>query len=299
VFRRVIIVDWSAAASASTTPRADRCWLAWRDPGENAPREPEYFPTRLACLKRVASLAAACPGRVLVGMDFPFGFPAGAGLPTGRALCALLAERIRDEPSGLNNRFEVAAEVNREMASRGVPHRFWGCPAGRAGRWLTARRPIPGGDWEYRGVERLLRGHGLAVQSGFKLMGIGSVGSQALTGLAGVGRLLEEPRLAGRGVLWPFEVGWTGTSGDGAAIPDGAVVFAEVWPTLADGQPHAWSGHAIKDARQVSALLAAAGDGDVLLRTPPGPAWATAAGRVEGWIAGVPGLLPLKGLAAQ
>jgi len=51
---------------------------------------------------------------VLVGFDFAFGYPAEAGLPAGRALCARLASLVRDEAHGANNRFEVAGLLNRE-----------------------------------------------------------------------------------------------------------------------------------------------------------------------------------------
>jgi hypothetical protein len=69
-----------------------------------------------------------------VGFDFAFGYPADAGLPGGRALCARLAGLIRDEPDGANNRFEAAGILNREIQAAfggGFDGPVWGHPAGQ------------------------------------------------------------------------------------------------------------------------------------------------------------------------
>lgn len=197
-------------------------------------------------MARVAELAAECRGRVLVGMDFPFAYPEAARLPVGRPLCADLSRLVEDRPDGSNNRFDVAATLNRQLAASGVVPPFWGHPPGRSYPDLHPARPttsVP----EYRLVERLVRAKGLPIQSAFKLWGSGSAGSQTLTGLAAIGRLLDDPRLGSRGVLWPWETLWD------ARVAADAVVFAEVWPSLAPHEHAQYAHLPIKDARQTAA----------------------------------------------
>lgn len=188
------------------------------------------------------------PGAALVGFDFAFGYPADAGLPAGRALCARLDGLIRDEPDGANNRFEVAGILNREIQAAfggGFDGPFWAHPAGHAYPHLSPKRPnpfpprIPNG----RLVERRLGSR--RIQSPWKLFTRGAVGSQTLLGLPAVHRLLTDPGLATRARLWPFETGWN------QAIAEDAIVIAEIWPSLVDctRQPYP-----IKDQCQVAAV---------------------------------------------
>jgi hypothetical protein len=78
--------------------------------------------------------------RVLVGFDFPYGYPAGwcraIGLESGRQAAWLtiwrdLSRRIEDNAGNHNNRFRVAHDLN-AIAGQGVPGPFWGCPQARA-----------------------------------------------------------------------------------------------------------------------------------------------------------------------
>ena len=182
-----------------------------------------------------------------MGFDFAFGYPADARLPAGRALCARLAALIRDEADGSNNRFEVAARLNREIRrERGGRFRgpFWGHPPGRRIPRLsrTRPRPFPPDISDGRLVERRLASR--RIQSPWKLFARAAVGSQTLVGLPAVHRLLSDPALTGRARLWPFDTEWAGR------IPDEAIVIAEMWPSLVDcrAQPYP-----IKDVRQVAA----------------------------------------------
>jgi hypothetical protein len=257
-------------------------------------------------------------------MDFPFGYPVGAGgepiMPAGRGLCARLGAMIEDREDGSNNRFHVAGALNREIApgrtagddaagttgpsddALGAPDApepgpFWGCPARQAGPDLLATKPTmlkASGDLalggasipEYRIIERRLRSRGFQIQSAWKLYTTGSVGSQTLTGLACVDRLLRDPDIAHRGVLWPFETGW-----DEHPLARGyrTVVFAEIWPTLGDHESQPFQ---IKDARQVAAIRDWAIDqGDDLRRRLSRPRGlsdrnAELCRNAEGWILG-------------
>ena len=267
LFNLVIAVDWSAAATAGPKrPAPDRCWLAWRGRRESAPAE--YFRTRLDAEARVRQLLHDQHGPALVAWDFPHGYPAGSGLGGGRALAQTFAGLISDGADGGNNRFDVAALLNRRLGQ--PPGPLWGCPAGRAGPNLSERKqPFTGrGFDEYRLVDRRVRALGRNIQSAWKLYTTGSVGSQILMGLPTLFRLLTDPELGAHSRLWPFETEW-----DGAL---GAIVHAEMWPSLADHQAQS---HAIKDARQVLAAR------DWL--------WAEdRAGQLRRWLARPAGLTP-------
>ncbi|HSE06620.1 MAG TPA: cobalamin biosynthesis protein CbiG, partial [Methylomirabilota bacterium] len=183
-----------------------------------------------------------------MGFDFAFGYPTDAGLPAGRALCARLAGLIRDEPDGRNNRFEVAGLLNRDIQvalGGGFDGPFWGHPSGHSYPHLTPTRPrpFPARIPNARLVERRLGSR--RIQSPWKLFTQGAVGSQTLLGLPAVHRLLTDPDLASRARLWPFEIAWN------RAIDEGAIVVAEIWPSLVDctRQPYR-----IKDQCQVAAV---------------------------------------------
>jgi hypothetical protein len=225
----------------------DRCWVAWGGAGGRRPA-PRYFRTRPDAEAFIFGLLAGEPGPALVGFDFAFGYPADAGLPAGRALCAKLDGLIRDEADGANNRFEVAGILNREIQAAfggGFDGPFWGHPSGREYAHLspTRPRPFPPRISDGRLVERRLTAR--RIQSPWKLFTRAAVGSQTLMGLPAVHRLLTDPALAARARLWPFETAWD------AAIGGDNIVIAELWPSLVDctRQPYP-----IKDQCQVAAV---------------------------------------------
>jgi hypothetical protein len=291
VFELVIVADWSAASTRGPVrPAPDRCWVAWGRPGapgEHRRPAPRYFRTRLAAERFIRDLLVTESGPALVGFDFAFGYPADAGLPAGRALCARLAAMIRDDADGSNNRFEVAARLNGEIQrERGGGFRgpFWGHPPGRRFPRLsrTRPRPFPVDISDGRLVERRLASR--RIQSPWKLFARAAVGSQTLVGLPAVHRLLTEPALARRARLWPFDTEWA------RAIAGEAIVIAEIWPSMADcrGQPYR-----IKDARQVAAARDWALDRPRALARglacPPdlSPGEERVARTSEGWIVGM------------
>lgn len=285
-FSRIVVVDFSAAATRGPrNPHKDRCWLAWGEAGERH-RTPEYFRTRAVLSERLRELVTPPGGPALIAWDFPFGYPAASGLGGGRRIAARLADLVRDGTDDANNRFEVAALLNRELGR--PPGPFWARPRGMAIPEVPERKPDMAA-WpfaEWRIVERRVRhaGHG-SIQSVWKLFTTGSVGSQALMGLALIERLNRrlEPDVTTR--YWPFETGWNSTL-------DG-VVHAECWPTLFD---HRSQPYDVKDACQVAAtcdgLLAADAAGRLaeMLGPPPGldGPELEAVSRDEGWILGFP-----------
>jgi hypothetical protein len=284
LFDLIAIVDWSAAATAGPKrPHPDRCWIGWGTP--EARPDPLYFRTRTDAVAFLRGLLADTAGPALVAWDFPHGFPQGSGLGGGRNAAARLAALIEDAPDGANNRFEVAAGLNRELGR--APGPFWGCPAPLASPHLSDRRcAFEGrGFAEWRLADALLRRRGTGIQSVWKLYTRGSVGSQTLLGLPAIHRLLTDPALARRSRLWPFETGWdTELAG---------IVHAELWPSLAD---HAREPYPIKDARQVAAArnwaldLDGAGELRQWFARPSGLSETEAAACLgeEGWILNAP-----------
>lgn len=247
------MVDWSAAAA----PRLgkDSIWLCHlRREGKRLRQAAlENIATRLLARERLLELLAGdlAAGRsILAGFDFPFGYPRGfaASLrlpaPPWRAVWDLLAAQVAEGPRNHNNRFAVAAGLNRRICDGAAP--FWGCPRGAAGPFLAMthhRRHDGIGLAERRLTDRRLTGP----QPVWKLAGTGSAGSQTLTGIPILHWLRHHRALTKRARIWPFETGLAPLlPGERARI-----VFAEVYPSQVpaprcDGE--------VKDAAQVRAI---------------------------------------------
>jgi len=231
LFDAYLMVDWSAAAVP--TLGRDSIWYALRD-GRNE---------RCANLATRAAAQAALRGhllqlcgsgrRVLVGFDFPFGYPAGfaaaVGLRGWRGVWRFVAAEIDDGDDNDNDRFAAAARINRERFGGGFP--FWGHPQGRL---LDGLLPTKRGTRGFTGfAERRLcelRPGARSAKTVWQLAYTGSVGSQVLVGLPRVLALREDRDLAGTVRVWPYE-----TRCRGDDLPP--IVVAEIWPSL---WPEAW-----------------------------------------------------------
>ena len=235
LFDTYLMVDWSAA---STPKRGrDSIWLCAlvREGSELCIAAHENPPTRDAAYRRLRELlidSLARGASVLIGFDFPFAYASGLarrlGLsaPYWRSIWDTIAGLVTDDERNLSNRFAVAAELNRRIS--GGPFPFWGCPPRQAGPCLAMthhRRHETEGLAERRLSDRRLR----RIQPGWKLAGTGSAGSQALTGIPIVRRLRDDPELAPRALVWPFE---TGLRAPATTDGTGRVVFAEIYPSL-------------------------------------------------------------------
>jgi len=264
-FTHIAVVDWSAASGPSPArPAADAIWIGVQGPDGAAQT---YHRTRASAESALRDLLAR-PGRWLIGFDFPMGYPQGfaerlTGTPRAEAVWHWLAARITDAPDNRNNRFALAAEINRQFGG-GL---FWGRPAQLDLPDLPPRRttdPAALGLADRRAVERLVP----RAQPVWKLYTTGSVGSQALMGLPVIARLAALPDVS----VWPFQ-------------PPSRVVLAEVYPSLLGARVMAEPG--IKDAAQVRLLarafwqLAQTGQLAPLLEAAPAPARSE-----EGWILG-------------
>jgi hypothetical protein len=79
----------------------------------------------------------------------------------------------------------------------------------------------------------------------WQLTGSGSVGSQSLTAIPVLQRLLDDPSL--RVGVWPFTTGLVAPT-----VAPGGVVVAEVWPTAFDP---VYPAGAVRDAAQVAHVV--------------------------------------------
>jgi len=291
LFDSYVMVDWSGASAPRTGK--DSIWVAILARRQNRLRMAHLrnLPTRWEATMWLGDRLAALADRgdrVLVGFDFPFGFPHGtvqalglSGLPW-RHMWQLLSDEIEDDQQNRNKRFDVAEHLNRRLTGEAFP--FWGNVREEDRQYLLrrGRRPHKRADLtERRIVDRRVPG----AQPVWKLAGIGSVGSQTLTGIPKVWSLRCDPRLAFRTHIWPFE---TGLNHDAAA----QIIFAEAYPSLfpvkeISGRP--------KDAAQVSsvvrrfAALDKRGALESLFQADPALSEAekTAVEREEAWILGV------------
>ena len=285
LFDRYVVVDWSARSSPATG--ADSIWIGELGPeGRVALANP---PTREAAAGALgAILERADAERLLVGVDASLGYPQGTASLLGlsgtpwRAMWQALAELLVDGPANHNNRFEVAAALNRRAGPGPGP--FWGCPPAAAGRHLRPTKPPSPPLAEYRHTEVVLRAAGWQPKSVWQLLGAGTVGGQTLTLLPVLERLRRAD--ADRVAVWPFTTG--------LAVPEvgeGRVVVAEVWPTRFAVAARAGR---VRDAAQVAGTAGALRDADragVLAGWFAPEVGAPQRGAVEdeeGWVLGPP-----------
>ena len=232
-----VAVDWSS--KARRTRGADSVWIAVCD--DRGLVELEKPATRREAMNHIDTLlskATMGDRRLLCGFDFPFGYPEGtARMLTGHdgweVVWKRIAEVVEDCPDNKNDRFDAAAELNAHFCGDGP---FWGNGLKRDILGLPRRRPRFG--WGenlppiLRHAERVVP----RAQEVWKLSGVGSVGGQALTGIAA----LQELRRSRSAQVWPFE-----TLGEGCYH-----ILAEIYPSLIESCP----GDDVLDARQVRAV---------------------------------------------
>jgi hypothetical protein len=132
------------------------------------------------------------------------------------------------------------------------------------------------------------------VQEAWKLLGVGSVGSQALLGIPRVHWLRQQPALAAASRVWPLETGFTATP---TPRRGPFVLHAEVWPGIVSRavvRAECASTGAIRDQAQVRLLcrwarrLDAAGEFGAHFAAPPDveDQALRAVLQEEGWILG-------------
>ena len=228
IFHTHVIVDWSARSSPSPArPTRDAIW--WAAARDGVVEEPVYARTRHDAVERLADLIATeldADRRVLVGFDFPFGYPAGVaahltGEASALALWDWLAARIEDAENNANNRYQVAQEINRTYPGLGP---FWGRP--RTWRFpdVPTRASRRTGRDAHPPERRIADSQARGSKTVWQLAYAGSVGSQVLLGLPAIKRLVEHPLMKGQLAVWPFDTG--------LRAPEAPAVIAEIYPSL-------------------------------------------------------------------
>lgn len=238
-FDAYVMVDWSSSSKPNSGK--DSIWIAsgeWGSAGFAA-GPPKNLSTREAAAQEITKLVGDLfrrGQRVLVGLDFAFGYPAGfasaLGLSTSRgawlALHEHFAQAVTDSPQNQHNRDRFADECNRRISPSG-PGPFWGCTAGSVTPSLTQHRvgvftfPYGTSALEQWRVTECRAASRTTTQSVWKLNCGVSVGGQTILGL----KYLHQLAQAVGGRRWPFETGWTVPSADAPAV-----WFAEMFPSL-------------------------------------------------------------------
>jgi len=224
-----VVVDWSSAGKPKTGQ--DSIWIAAHRSDAPQVINPATRAEAMTVLDEILDAATLKDQRVFLGFDFAFGYPQGFSKALGpqadwRDVWALIASEVVDNDDNSNNRFDAAAKLNTMFQTEGP---FWGNGLKRDIVGLPRKKPIGWGDTlpaNNRRAEDCVSN----AQEVWKLSGTGSVGGQALTGIA----RLEQLRQARNDLtIWPFQ-----TFGEGRGH-----VAAEVFPSLIDipkpdDQPH-------------------------------------------------------------
>lgn len=276
LFDVYLFVDWSAAARPKRGK--DSVWIAeagfgnsgaleWHQTGALNP------PTRSKAYEHVydrLKLHVKERKRVLIGFDFPYGYPNGTveqivdyasrDKSEWRLLWEYLSRNITDGQNNRNNRFEMANQCNQWQATWDGP--FWGRPAKKHDLTdLTTTKPPCFTNKvvkEYRAIEQRMRDRRLRPMSVWQLLGNGSVGSQSLMGLPYLQKLTTCAELLTVSQVWPFECGWTCPKPRITGSPQ--VLHAEIWPGAIDVDEQL---HSIRDAAQMMSYVFWAAKNDV------------------------------------
>lgn len=284
-FDSYIAVDWSA--NSKPNKGENSIWIARVDASgaSHASVNPTTRTAAMVHIKQVLAEALHKGHRVIVGFDFAFGYPEGAtksmtGKSEWQALWDMLAARISDDEANRNNRFEVAAEINRDLEEGAA--RFWGRPWRQEIEHLSLKRPsdnhlqVP----ELRHVESLASG----TQPVWKLSYVGSVGGQSLVGIPRLHALRHDPQFKDSIAIWPFETEFN----KDLSRP---IVLAEIYPSML---PIMVREGEVKDQVQVETFAKRMADLDVgdrlvpVMGFPPdqSPKARDIAVKEEGWVLG-------------
>ena len=241
-FDSFAVVDWSSGNDTGPKPRKDAIWVAARC-GDKV-KEPNYLRNResaFAWLHDLITSELDHGRRLLIGFDFPFGYPAGfarhvTGSHDPLSLWAFYRDYLRDTPKA-NNRFALAGQINSIFPGIGP---FW---------FNATKKEIPGlprkgRDRQGHGMKerRVAEAHAKGTFTCWQMGGAGAVGGQVMSGLATLQRLRDGfPDAIS---VWPFQ------------RENKPVHFVEIWPSLIDPVVRA-ANDPIRDRAQVRLLARA------------------------------------------
>ncbi len=260
------MIDWSA--NSAPKQGKDSIWIGvgeWSF-GTLAVRSPENPRTRLDARARITEILrnlAKEEKRVLVGFDFPYGYPSGFAaalklklnkLPPWRGVWDALSQAVQEAPRNVNNRFPAASDLNKRIGASQGP--FWCCPPAAITQTLSVAKPVfpfptPSGPTlhEFRLTEQHLRKRQATPHAVWQLYTAGSVGSQALLGIPTVASLCDVLSLKDFSLVWPFQ---TGFRSDPSPSHGPFILHAEIWPGAVAVDT---SLHSVPDAAQVLSLV--------------------------------------------
>ncbi len=299
LFDSFIMVNWSATSKPTTGK--DSIWIGALVPDARlrltfrasnpATREIAYQQ-----LQELLTRLTNRGDRVFLGFGFPLGFPEGTSKKLGlkgdkpwESMRDFLKKEMKDKPDNTNNRFALAARMNRLISDGPFP--FWGCPKRDELTTLSVKKPREheSGDMkEYRRTEAELTKQKLArPQPIWKIAYAGAVGGQVMTGLPVIHKLRADFDSLR---IWPFELPLEPLIEENL---DGiSIVVAEVFPSMLE-QKNAET--EIRDEAQVRIMaeyIANLDEKDRIAALFEGPkkgskAAQTAVSSEEGWIFGV------------
>ncbi len=298
LFDSYVMVDWSAASKPATG--ADSIWIGALTPDSRLKLAFKAMnpPTRAKAVEELSELLARClkrGDRVLVGVDFPLGFPAGTsqalklkGEPW-RGIREFLLKEMKDKPDNSNNRFALAARMNRLISNGPFP--FWGCSKKDELTTLSIRKSREHGKGdiaEFRIVETAaMESKKARPQPVWKIAYAGAIGGQTMTGIPAIERLREKfPALK----VWPFDIPLAKL--DTETLGDARVVVAEVLTSLNATNQQASEIRDEAQARSICEALAERDASGKLAAMFAGEAKLTEAQTAavtleEGWILGI------------
>lgn len=297
LFDAYVIAIWTAAEGKKTGDQSLWIGVAKRDVRMRLKTETHNAATRAegeAMLATILSDLSRRGDRALVGFDFPLGWPRGTAErlklsgDAWPAMARFVAANVVDKADNTNNRYQVAAKINRLMTDEAFP--MWGAPAKQAQRWLSTTKPttavadIP----DLRETDRRARAGKVQPKSQWQMHGAGATGGVALIGQPMVRRLLE--RLGTAAAAWPFGTGWRALTP--ADVEPLSALFVEVWPAMTASAPEPGEFRdqaAVRQAAEHFARLDDKGDLAALFAPPKDTdeATVTAVEQEEGWILGV------------
>ena len=302
LFDAYIVADWTAAETKKLGDTSLWIGVAKRDVRFRLYTETHNVATRAEGEALLASILADHKkrgDRVLVGLDFNFGYPVGtaarlklegaAGQAPWQLMWKFISSNIVDKADNTNNRYQVAAKMNRLMTDEAWP--LWGAPAKQAQRWLTTTKPPAGAGAdipEFRATENAARKGRLQPKSVWQMHGAGAVGGQTLVGIPAVRRLLES--LGPSGAVWPFGTGWRALTPDD--VEPLSALLVEVWPSIFETklQPGEFKDQAqVRTTAETLARMDEAGDLAKAFAPPKDatPELIAQVEQEEGWILGV------------
>ena len=298
LFGAYVIVDYSAAEGKKTGESSVWIGVMKRDVRFRLSYETHNPATRAEGLTMLRSILAELHkrgDRIFLGAAFPLGLPRGTASrlelkgPPWHGMWDFLGKTVVDKPDNSNNRFQVAAKINRLTTDAAYP--FWGCPKNAAQKWLSTLKPDTFGDFpEFRVTEEAAAAKvkkTVQPKSLWQMHGAGVAGGVAMLGIVAIKALIEPVGEKAR--LWPQQTGFAPLDID--SLAGVSTVVAEVYPALFEGE--AQSGE-VKDAAAVRLTAEALAELDdkgqlgALFGAPKGltEAQVNAAAEEEGWILG-------------